>query len=96
MANVKKDIEKWRRRFRHILKGWTINYDPKDKTKAKVWIDHKHKSAIIFAFGKRKVPADYVLHEMLHVCFRAVKHSKDWVWREELLVRELCNLIKPA
>ena len=96
MANARQEIKQWRKRFRRILAGWTIVYDPKDKTKARVWIDHKRKRAVIFAFGKRKVPADYILHEMLHVCCRAVKHSKDCYYREELLVQALCDLIKPA
>jgi hypothetical protein len=94
-SKTREEIKRWRRRFRHVLKGWTIHYNTRSRTKRKVVMDWKRKRATVYAFGKRKVPTDYALHEVLHACIRAVETAKDWSWREELFIRALCALIQP-
>jgi hypothetical protein len=89
-----KTFKQCRRLFQTILKGWRISYNPRAKDKARVFIDEKRKRAVVFSFGKRKVPDDYFLHEFLHVCMRAVKSDKHWCWKEEQFVQRLCRVIE--
>jgi len=88
--------------FRTVLKGWKVRYSkkPSDPPWPHVDIDHQKRTAVIFPFDyhkgskKRSPPSDYYLHEMMHVCLRAVRDAKDQYWREEQFVRIVCDLIE--
>ena len=97
-----------KRLFQTVLKGWKVRKSKK-VTFPHVEIDEKRKRAVVFPFGinikvedgrgKTKVikvgktPSDYMLHEFLHVCMRVVMNAKDRYWREEQLVRIICDLV---
>jgi len=82
--------------FKTILKGWTVRFNSTSKHKAKVWINEKTKQAIIYEWGKGKIPSDFILHELLHVAFRSIhnKKKKEYKYCEEMLIQYLCYRIE--
>jgi hypothetical protein len=93
-VTVAKDIRRLRKLFKRVLRGWRVTYDPYTRGyKAHVTIIPEKKKAVIYGFGKKKVPIDYALHEILHVCVRAIKHEKrpdKWRELEEHLIQTVC------
>ncbi len=87
-------IKKTKAAFR-ILKNWRITYDPKSKYKGQCFISFNKNKAVIYAFGRRPIPKDYFLHELLHCAIRALihmkKNSKEQRQAEELLIQDICK-----
>lgn len=98
---MQRKIDKIKNRFR-ILKQWKIRYVSATETaQAIVAFSFNHKkTAIIYGFGKRKVPKDYHLHEVLHCAIKELldmdkRKPKDLREAEELLVQDICKMVYP-
>ena len=89
------------RRFR-ILKGWKVKQSYSKKYFAQSSAFPKTKKATIYQWGdmyQEEQPVDYVLHEVLHACFRALlsmnrRKIKELRQAEELLVQDICSFLR--
>lgn len=90
----KKEIKKLQKCFR-CLHGWKIKYDPLSEDKAKCTFNIFLKKAIIYAYGRKRVPKDYYLHEVLHCAVGALRsldrrYRKQIRTAEEEFVQDVC------
>jgi len=92
-------IDKIKSHFR-LLKKWKIWYAPAtENEQAIVAYSSNHKrTAIIYGFGKPKIPKDYYLHEVLHCALKELldidrRKPKELREAEELLVQDICKII---
>lgn len=77
--------------FKKVLKGWTVTYNTRSKHKACCSGVSETKKAIIYAFGGKKIPMNYIFHEFLHICIKACRDDKEL---EEQFVIRLCSMIE--
>jgi hypothetical protein len=77
-----------KRVFRHVLKGWSVEYKPRGRKKACCTWSLSGKLAVIHGYGGKDVPEDYMLHEFLHVCLAAA----DTKGKKEHLIMSVCGL----
>ena len=75
-----------------VLVDWAVIYDPKAEYKGQCTVNEKRRSATIYSWGRFRCPPDYLLHEVLHIAFRAAKARKRE--GEELFVQDLCKLME--
>jgi len=82
--------------FKSILRGWTIYWRPGFDMQAQVYINEPKKQAYICEWGPGRVPSDYIMHELLHVTFRAIYGMPQECKRlcEEFLIEYICHLVK--
>jgi len=88
------DIQKLVSKFR-VLDDWNISYDPHSDYKGQCAINEDTKEADIYGWGVLQTqPDDYLIHEVLHIAFRAAKR----VGREgeELFIQDLCTMLSGA
>ena len=86
-----------RKRFR-ILKNWSIHTESDPLRSGHVHFNPKCRSAVIegWAAGDTPEPADYILHELLHICLVEVRRmdkrkSKELRQIEEELIQDICR-----
>lgn len=80
-------------RFR-LLQDWKVKEGKCHNYRAQVIINPRQKTAIICPWWDgEEPPADYLMHEVLHVVLRAYAFSKDHE-AEETTVQDLCTLLK--
>jgi len=79
--------DKIKNKFR-VLKDWQIELDSKSIYKGQVNLNPKTKKAVIYDW-EGNAPKDFLLHEILHIVFRA----SDTREKEELSIQDLCKII---
>lgn len=90
----KKEIARLAKQFR-VLADWTITYEDKSDHHAQCTIHPEEPLAVIYSWGKLSPEADdFLLHEILHVAFRAAQRLGHE--GEELFVQDLCMLLSKA
>jgi hypothetical protein len=93
-----KEIKFWKKHFK-ILKNWKIYYQSGGKHQAQCLTLVETKKALICSFGKKKMPEDYIFHEMLHIAIKASRLNDDKInykirsKNEEQLVRDLSRIL---
>ena len=84
-----KKIKELQKKFR-VLHDWDIGYEAHSVYSSQCCHNPTTKMATIYKFGKKKVPPDYFLHEILHIAFAAVRDNKE---TEEMLVQDICSFL---
>lgn len=84
-------INKLQKKF-HILKKYGINFVEDPKLYKQSASEPPKNKAVIFSWGKGKIPKDYFMHEMIHIAIGELleKYSKK---KEERFVVDLCRLL---
>lgn len=91
---LQEDINEIRKHFR-ILEGWEITLNKDSKYKAQQCSNVQTKMATIYDWPDDNVPKDYILHELLHICLRAIHHSQGYLRKEEEeFIQDLCEIWK--
>lgn len=85
---MQQEIKKQQVKFR-VLDDWDILFI-EDGYIRQVSINPLENKAFVRSWGDGLVPADYILHEMLHIAIRAA--VRKGYEGEELLVQDLCVL----
>jgi len=91
---VQKRIHDFQDCFR-ILEKWKIRFDYESEDKGRCYHNSKKRTAVIYDWGKKRMPKDYLLHEILHIC-QAEMWSLGWEDREieeEMFIQDLCRMI---
>ena len=93
-------IRFWKKQFR-VLDSWRFYFAPKSEYKGQAHVHYKKKTCTIYDLpswnGKKGMPKDYILHEVLHVAQRAVtghRKHKDKMEAEELFVQDICDVVR--
>lgn len=95
------DIYSVTKQFR-ILRGWKIKQSRSKRYFAQSTSFPKTKTATIYQWwGEGKQPDDYVLHEVLHIAFRALENMdkrkiKERRDVEEKLIQDICRVVCPS
>jgi len=88
-------VKYWQSKFRG-LKNWSIHYSSQDVYKAQTSAFAPTRTATIYEYGMAEEPADYFLHEMLHIAIKDLLNAVDtkpyteWCAKEENLVQDIC------
>ena len=86
------------RQFR-VLDEWTITYGTNGESlKAQSALIVKSKVLHVYPYGRKKVPEDYFFHEILHAAISATREvgvpNSIREKREEMLVQDLCQIVR--
>ncbi len=81
-----------------ILRRWKIDLDRTSKYKGQVCISPTRRAAVIYGWPTKAPPADFYLHELLHIALAALRRVPDAALREaeEKFVQDVCKLVRPA
>ena len=95
----REQIRYWKKQLR-VLKSWRIYFAPKAIYKGQCCVNEEKKRCTIYDLpdwdGKKGMPEDYILHELLHVAWREVKSKKKYKEKreaEETLVQDICSIM---
>ena len=95
--SMRSEVARIRRRFR-CLRGWSVRFDQTSKYKGQCSYDRKSKQATVYDFPGN-APADYPLHEILHIAFEAFRDVRGGRQRrqfEEDLIQDICGILDPS
>lgn len=100
MEMIYRDVNKLKNHFR-ILKSWKVKYrSPSKQNNCLSGIWPNTQSAWIYGWDKHrgKRPDDFLVHELLHVCAKALiwidrRHHKKYHEMEEQFVQDICQII---
>lgn len=90
-------IKALQRKFK-ALHNWNIRYRRASKDmRAIVCIHPKKRDAVIYGYGAKTVPQDFVFHELMHCAIREVirmdkRKKKQQREAEEELIRNICKI----
>ena len=86
-------IQQIAKKFR-ILRGWSIGYCQRGRYRGQSVVHTNIRGLLIYPFGKRKMPRDYFLHEILHAALQALLATpiKEQREAEECLVQDICHI----
>ena len=88
---------RWSEPFKSILKGWRVTFNTTHEYKGQCNISPVRNSATIYEWGGTRVPKDYILHEMLHIAFKALYRMNEYPERrecEESLIQYMCYITR--
>ena len=97
--NIEKQIKYWQKKFR-ILESWKIEFDPDPDYKDQANFSERKRLAIIYGSSYKRVPTDYVLHEMIHIALTEVRKTAingNSVYareKEENFVQDICTIVR--
>lgn len=93
-------VRDMRKQFR-ILKNWSICIDSDPRRAGHTHFNPKQKVAVIEAWstGGKPEPADYIFHELLHICLTAIRRmdkrkAKELRQAEEELIQDICLILE--
>jgi len=93
VERARKEIAFWQSKFR-LLEGWSIEFDSTSEYKDQCSIGKKE--ATIYDSSERRLPREYIFHEITHIAWSVVRESRVYHLKrenEEVMVQDLCKIV---